>query len=132
MADKIQVRRGTTTQWSSANPVLSEGEIGLNTSISQFKIGNGITPWSSLVYYPSISSVALQIQDAINALVGGSPTALDTLSEIAAAINNDPQFFSHVLPLQLGNSGKFLTTNGTTASWEEIPESTPHPFSMMG
>lgn len=28
------------------------------------------------------------------------------------------------LPSQTGNSGKFLTTNGTTASWGEIAEYT--------
>lgn len=35
------------------------------------------------------------------------------------------------LPDQTGNSGKYLTTDGTDASWVEISTS-PHPFSMIG
>lgn len=36
------------------------------------------------------------------------------------------------LPNQTNQSGKYLTTDGTDASWAEIPVGTPHPFSMMG
>ena len=46
----FQFRRGTSTQWTSANPVLLSGEIGLETDTKQFKLGDGTTPWSSLAY----------------------------------------------------------------------------------
>jgi len=35
------------------------------------------------------------------------------------------------LPSQTGNTGKYLTTNGTSASWATIPESI-HSFAMIG
>ena len=38
-----------------------------------------------------------------------------TSAAIAAAA------FSTVLPSQSGNSGKYITTNGTTASWGDLP-----------
>ena len=48
MATKIQFRRDTASNWSSNNPVLSEGEIGLDLTNGTFKIGNGTTAWNSL------------------------------------------------------------------------------------
>lgn len=36
------------------------------------------------------------------------------------------------LPGQTGQAGKYLTTDGTDASWAEIPAASPHPFSMIG
>ena len=36
------------------------------------------------------------------------------------------------LPEQAGNAGKYLSTNGTTASWQEAATQTPHPFAMIG
>ena len=50
MAVKIQLRRGTAAQWASANPVLSDGEVGLETDTDKMKIGNGITAWNSRPY----------------------------------------------------------------------------------
>lgn len=49
MADRIQPRRDTAARWAAANPVLLEGEWGIVTdSPSQYKIGDGVTPWNSL------------------------------------------------------------------------------------
>jgi len=50
MAIKIQFRRGTSTQWAITNPVLSIGEMGLETDSGKFKVGNGADTWSSLPY----------------------------------------------------------------------------------
>lgn len=49
MADRIQPRRDTAARWAAENPVLLEGEWGIVTdSPSQYKIGDGVTPWNSL------------------------------------------------------------------------------------
>ena len=50
MAVQIQIRRGTASEWSSANPTLADGELGLETDTSRIKIGNGSTAWNSLAY----------------------------------------------------------------------------------
>lgn len=50
MPVQIQFRRGTAAQWTSANPTLAEGELGLETDTSLIKIGDGDTPWNSLAY----------------------------------------------------------------------------------
>lgn len=36
------------------------------------------------------------------------------------------------LPDQTGNDGKYLTTDGNTASWQTVASPVPHPFTMMG
>jgi len=50
MAVKIQFRRDTGTNWTSNNPILLEGELGLNTTTDKFKVGDGTTAWNSLAY----------------------------------------------------------------------------------
>ena len=50
MTVQIQLRRGTAAQWTSANPTLAEGEIGLETDTGQFKVGTGSAAWTSLSY----------------------------------------------------------------------------------
>lgn len=47
---QIQVRRGTASQWTSANPTLAAGEWGYETDTNKVKIGNGSTAWNSLGY----------------------------------------------------------------------------------
>jgi len=50
MTTKIQLRRDTAALWASVNPVLSSGEIGIESDTLKFKIGNGVTAWNSLAY----------------------------------------------------------------------------------
>ena len=50
MSVRIQFRRGTAAEWTAINPVLAEGELGLETNTSLIKIGDGVTAWTSLSY----------------------------------------------------------------------------------
>jgi hypothetical protein len=43
----IQVRRGTSAAWASANPTLASGEPGYDTTTKNLKIGDGSTAWTS-------------------------------------------------------------------------------------
>ena len=54
---KIRPRRGTMTEWQEINPVLMEGEFGIEfpdtgigSGVCKFKIGNGVDKWSDLEY----------------------------------------------------------------------------------
>jgi hypothetical protein len=47
---KIQLRRDTSANWTSTNPVLSAGEAGFDTTENKIKIGDGTTVWNSLDY----------------------------------------------------------------------------------
>jgi hypothetical protein len=48
MIRRIRVRRGTASDWSTINPILSEGEFGYSTNDGQLKVGNGSSPWNDL------------------------------------------------------------------------------------
>lgn len=50
MAYKIQLRNDTAANWTSANPTLAQGEMGIETDTLKFKFGNGTTAWTSLSY----------------------------------------------------------------------------------
>ena len=183
----MQQRRGTATQWTTANPILNAGEIGWESDNNRFKIGDGTNHWNDIGYFVS----GAVLQTAIDNLVNLAPSTLNTLGEIADAIGDDPNFLTalatttyvngevsslqgqinnkadktqydakgdlivgsandtpaklsvgtngHILtansaatngvewaaapvslPSQSGNSGEFLTTDGTTASWAAI------------
>lgn len=45
---KIQLRRGDSSQWVSANPVLSQGEPGYDTTTGALKVGDGLNAWTDL------------------------------------------------------------------------------------
>lgn len=50
MANKIQLRRDTAANWASVNPVLSQGEPGVELDTNKWKIGNGTSTWAVLAY----------------------------------------------------------------------------------
>jgi hypothetical protein len=47
----IKLRRGTAAQWTASNPILAEGEMGLETDTRKFKVGTGVGAWNSLSYW---------------------------------------------------------------------------------
>jgi hypothetical protein len=55
---QVQVRRGTASQWTSANPTLASGEWGFETDTLKTKIGNGSTAWNSLAYATGSVSIS--------------------------------------------------------------------------
>jgi hypothetical protein len=46
----FQLRKDTSANWTIYNPVLLNGEIGINTDTYQFKLGNGVSRWLILPY----------------------------------------------------------------------------------
>jgi hypothetical protein len=113
MATRMQQRRGTAAQWTSADPILAAGEIGFETDTSQFKIGDGTNHWADLSYFKNLEDLGGTLDDYIplsqkNAdngvatldadgyiplsqlgnIIGDAPEILDTIAEVAAAIND--------------------------------------------
>ena len=52
---KLQFRRDTAANWTTANSVLASGEMGFETDTLKFKIGNGSNTWSTLKYSTDVS-----------------------------------------------------------------------------
>lgn len=51
MADIIQIRRDTAANWTSVNPILAQGEMGLETDTIKIKWGDGVNAWNALAYF---------------------------------------------------------------------------------
>jgi hypothetical protein len=58
MAVQLQFRRGTTTDWFNSNPILAQGEIGVDLTTSKFKIGDGTLHWNDLGYSNNLTGLA--------------------------------------------------------------------------
>jgi hypothetical protein len=56
MATRMQQRRGTASQWTSANPILNAGEMGWESDTNKFKIGDGTNHWADLDYFIDVNS----------------------------------------------------------------------------
>ncbi len=69
-------RRGTAAQWTSADPILLDGEPGYETDTGNLKVGDGSTAWTSLPYYSSAAGIPDTILDAKGDLIAAS--AVDT------------------------------------------------------
>jgi len=85
MATRMQQRRGTATMWTNANPILGVAEIGYETNTNKFKIGDGTNRWADLSYFVDLDTI-----------IEGAPGLLNSLDELAAAIGDDPSFFTTV------------------------------------
>ena len=113
MATRMQQRRGTASQWTSADPILAAGELGFETDTGFFKIGDGTNVWSDLSYFKDLGDLAGSFDDyvpltqkgAANGvatldgssqiplnqlanIIQSAPEALDTLNELASAITD--------------------------------------------
>ena len=58
MANRIQLRRGGAQEWQNSNPILAQGEFGVELDTGRIKIGDGVTSWNTLRYERPIESVS--------------------------------------------------------------------------
>ena len=110
MAYRIVLRRDTSINWTTNNPVLLLGEPGYETDLGGFKIGDGSTSWSDLVYIKNNLSVNSQTGNYTLAL-----TDTNSLVEIESPSNlyfTIPAYSS--VPFNIGT--EILLVRGGTGS----------------
>jgi hypothetical protein len=83
MAIRIQLRRDTTTNWTTNNPILLPGEIGVETDTLKFKIGNG-SRWNATTSY------AFKAGEA-NGIATLGPTGKIPTSQLPDSISMDAE-----------------------------------------
>jgi hypothetical protein len=117
-------RRDTAANWTSINPVLLAGEIGIESNTGYWKVGNGSTPWTGLAYITGTQLSAYPIVDADIAAAAGiavSKLANGTARQLLQtnAAGTGVEFASNIaIPGTLEVTGNVvfqgdLTVNGT-------------------
>jgi hypothetical protein len=103
MANRIQLRRDTAAQWAAVNPVLADGEPGVEKDTGKAKYGNGVTAWASLPYaavgpqgptgVADDASIAAQINNSSSTTRGALDDTYDPLRNTAQPLRASlPQF----------------------------------------
>lgn len=73
MAFSIQLRRDTSANWGTANPVLLRGEPGFESDTNKLKVGDGSTAWNALPYIvPTAAPVASVPSGSVTAFAGAA------------------------------------------------------------
>lgn len=115
MATQIQLRRDTAANWTSANPTLAAGELGLETDTTFYKIGTGSTAWTSLAYgtiagVPSSNSITSAM------IVNGTIVAGDIASDAITTVKIlDANVTAAKLASDSVTTAKILDANVTAA-----------------
>jgi hypothetical protein len=60
----MKQRYDTAANWTTANPTLLAGEIGIESDTKKWKLGDGSTAWTSLGYIPGLSISAYPLVNA--------------------------------------------------------------------
>lgn len=56
---KIQIRNDTKNNWTTQNPVLLKGEMGVETDTRKFKFGDGVSDWKTLEYASATGAIIM-------------------------------------------------------------------------
>lgn len=101
----------TTTQKSNLVVALNEVNATINSAIDDGAT-NLASTWSSSKINEEINA---EITSATNSIIANAPGALNTLNEIAAALNDDPNVVSTLLSQQAKRVAVNTTQSFTTA-----------------
>jgi hypothetical protein len=103
----IQIRRGTASEWTSANPTLAAGEQGYESDTNKIKIGNGSTAWNSLGYQGDVT------------LTGTQTLTNKTLTDAKINLAFDAETASYTAVL--ANNSQVVTMDNASANTFSIP-----------
>lgn len=119
----IQIRRDTAANWTTINPTLAVGEMGLETDTRFGKFGDGATPWTGLSYtaVPFIDGNVTLIQLK-------RKTAAQWTSQNPVLVSGEFGFESDTAKLKIGNGATAWT--GLPYFGSDIP--VPVPISFGG
>lgn len=107
---RIQLKNDTAANWTSNNPVLLKGELGLEMDTLKFKFGDGVSTWTNLSYASQQSAI----------LNSTSPQPTDYNYSVGS------------LWINTSSNTAFLLYNNTTSAavWKQII--TPDDLSDLG
>lgn len=107
---KIQIRNDTKNNWTTQNPVLLKGEMGVETDTRKFKFGDGVSDWKTLEYASATGAI----------IMNKAPTPTDSGYDVGA------------MWIDTAANKAYLLFNNTTnqAVWRQLV--TPDDLSDLG
>lgn len=107
---KIQIRNDTKNNWTTQNPVLLKGEMGVETDTRKFKFGDGVSDWKTLEYASATGAI----------IMNKAPTPTDSGYDVGA------------MWVDTAANKAYLLFNNTTnqAVWKQVV--TPDDLSNLG
>jgi hypothetical protein len=88
MATRMQQRRGTASQWTTADPILNAGEIGFESDTNKFKVGDGINHWADLAYFVDQDSLNTSLGDYLESNLLGAANGVAQLNSSGKLVSD--------------------------------------------
>lgn len=111
----IQLRNDTAANWTAANPVLCQSEMGVENDTHKLKIGDGVTAWNDLEYFgmseAAVSALISAQEDnyytvvrnadetddaAITRALDGATAGKGDICTIKTALGTTPETYSYM------------------------------------
>lgn len=89
---QFQFRRDTAANWSSVNPILLDGELGIESNTDLFKLGDGVTAWNALPYGGLQGQAGVASTTVVGATTVINPNQNPSVTDADAGPNADLRF----------------------------------------
>ena len=93
LSTQIILRNGTTTEWEASTKILKKGEVGIDTTKNEIRIGDGENTWKDLKIagadQAAIQALIDQAEDKVTVVQAGDGTIDEALATIATPSQGD-------------------------------------------
>ena len=93
LTTQIILRNGTTSEWKASTKILKKGEVGIDTTKNEIRIGDGEHTWENLKIagadQAAIQALIDQAEDKVTVVQAGDGTIDEALATIATPSQGD-------------------------------------------
>lgn len=93
LSTQIILRNGTTTEWKASTKILKKGEVGIDTTKNEIRIGDGEHTWEGLKIagadQAAIQALIDQAEDKVTVVQAGDGTIDEALATITSPSQGD-------------------------------------------
>lgn len=93
LTTQIILRNGTTTEWKASTKILKKGEVGIDTTKNEIRIGDGKNTWENLKIagadQAAIQALIDQAEDKVTVVQAGDGTIDEALATITSPSQGD-------------------------------------------
>lgn len=129
--EHIYLRNDTAANWTSVNPVLGKGEMGVENNTNKFKLGDGVKTWSQLPYagvmvqaseqngYIIIDGTEVKVYElpiATTSTLGGVKSQAAGTNNVVVGANGTMSVSEVTTAVQLKNARAFSISGDGTAT----------------